>query len=564
MDAKARINLPSEHVPEGVPEILIDTFADANTAVVICDGDGRALYHNGEMDALAGIFGHAISRLTDLAPADQTCAAAVDFERFRAGRLVTLRTRHVITRADGSDFWADLSARRLAGTPSGRPLIIVQIVDATAAQEAVRNKALWEATLGAARQGVWDHDARKGTVTYSKTWRRMRGWGEDEEVDHRREVWLARLHPDDRERIKRTVDKQETGKDGYDVLEYRERHRNGHYIWILSRGKPIEWDADGNPVRTVGTDTDITHLKSIEAELALQKERLDVTLQSIADGVISTNAEGRVIFINRAAAQMTGWSADEALGQTIGAVFDTRLENQPKQSTDLTGQCLARGRVCRAAGYTRLRNRAGRTRYVREIASPVFDETGAVTGAVMVFGDATQRRKLVRGLEHTASHDSLTGLHNRSAFEKQLRASVDAATGHERQDALCLIDLDHFKLVNDGAGHSAGDALLKEIARLIRESCRKQDCVARLGGDEFGVILSDCNLKTAKQTAQKIIRRIKGLKFVWQGESFATGASIGITAVDGSVQNANDLYRNADNACYAAKRNGRGCAVVYG
>ena len=564
MDAKTSIEQLPAQASDAVPDILIDTFAEANTAVVIFGASGTALYMNGEMEKLGAALEQPISQLTDLAPKERTSAGFVQFERFRAGRLVTLRARQIMTRKDGTDLCADISVRRLAGAAVATPLIVVQIHDVTAEHEAERNAKLWEATLGAAQQGVWDHDAIRGTVTYSKTWRRMRGMDEDEKVDGRRELWLDRLHPDDRDRIEATVDKQETGEDGYDILEYRERHRDGHYISILSRGKPIEWDEDGNSLRTIGTDTDITRLKAIEAELALEKERLHVTLQSIADGVISTDADGQIIFINTAAEHMTGWSAGKALGQRIETVFDTRLENDPDRSADLIAECLAHGRVCRASGYTRLRSKNGRSRYIREIASPVLSETGEVTGAVMVFRDSSKRRKLVKELEYTATHDALTGLDNRGVFDRRLKESAESAETDGLQHALCLIDLDHFKSVNDGAGHSAGDALLKEIATLIRSACRKQDCVARLGGDEFAVILNDCTLKTARNTAQKIIKRIGALKFTWQGEQFTSSASVGITSIDGKVRSTTELYRNADNACYAAKRNGRGCMVVYG
>ncbi|MBU1174696.1 MAG: diguanylate cyclase [Alphaproteobacteria bacterium] len=565
MDAKAKVMPLSPHqADERVPSILIDTFAEANTGVAIFDAAGATLYVNAEMQALADKFVGEVSTLGDLMPEDRTSAAYIDFERFRVGRLAILRSRYAIRCVDGSLLWADVSARRLAGDGIAAPLIVVQIVDITAEQDSRRNEVLWEAALGAARQGVWDHDARRGTVTYSRMWRRMRGMSENEEVDGRREVWLERLHPDDRKRIESVVDRQESGEDGFDVIEYRERHRDGHYIWIYSRGKPIEWDENGVPVRTVGTDTDITRIKMMEAELALEKERLSVTLQSIADGVISTDHDGRITFINKAAELMTGWNVDAALGEHIETVFDSRPENQPDRPANLTAQCLKAGQIFRATFYTRLKARNGRTRYVREIASPVLDDAGAAIGAVLVFRDSTHRRKLMRELEYTASHDPLTGLDNRAAFERHLEASLGSAIAGEDQHALCLVDLDHFKAVNDGAGHSAGDALLKEIAKLIRATCRSSDCVARLGGDEFGIVLNDVSLKEARKLAQKIGARIAGLKFTWQDESFISGASIGITAIDGSVQTAGELYRNADNACYSAKRNGRGCVVVYG
>ncbi len=568
MDVKAasarRKMLPAE---PALPAWIAVAFDDANTAVGIFDATGKALYFNDEMKALSRSLGHAEAMLADLAPSDRTSAGFVDFERFRAGRIDRMQAQYQLHHEDGRSYWADLSARRLPFEPGQSPLILFQIVDITAAREArtemARNNARWEAMLGAARQGVWDHDSRRGTVVYSRTWRCLRGIPEDEEVDGRRELWLARLHPDDRQRIESVVHRQETGEDGYDTLEYRERHRDGHYVWILSRGKPIEWDADGNPVRTVGTDTDITRLKTIEAELALEKGRLQVTLQSIADGVISTDHQGRITFINEAAEKMTGWSVDAALGQGIETVFDSRLEAEPDKPANLVQQCLKRGKTIKAPGYTLIKRAGGRACYLRETASPVLGEDGSVTGAVMVFHDSTRRRKLVRKLEYTASHDALTDLDNRASFEIQLEASVQSAKAGAGPHTLCLIDLDHFKTVNDGAGHSAGDALLREVARLLRDSCRQGDCVARLGGDEFAIILENCSLKTARKIAQKIVRRVDALRFGWQGESFAIGASIGITAIDEATFNAMELYRNADNACYAAKRNGRGCVVVF-
>jgi diguanylate cyclase (GGDEF)-like protein/PAS domain S-box-containing protein len=332
----------------------------------------------------------------------------------------------------------------------------------------------------------------------------------------------------------------------------------------MSRGKPIEWDENGNSLRMIGTDTDITLLKQIEAELALEKERLHVTLQSIADGVISTDHEGRITFINKAAEKMTGWSVEAALGQLIDTVFDSRLEDQPDKPAGLMAQCLGTGRVYHATSYSLLKNNNGQSRYIREIASPILGERGAVIGAVMVFRDATKRRELMRELEHSATHDPLTDLENRTSFERRLEKSLEMAKDNKSQHALCLIDLDHFKAVNDEAGHSAGDALLKKIAELLQSSCRDSDCVARLGGDEFGLILNECSLKMARNITHKIVRRVAALQFEWQGETFPVGASIGITAIDGSVTSATELYRNADNACYAAKRNGRSCVVVFG
>ena len=552
---------------DGVPEVLIAAYAESNCAAAIFDTDGRLLHANEAMRTTAKAFELGDATLDTLAPEDRTSAAFVEFERFRAGRSDVLRSRHAIRCSSGKLFWADLSARRRVFSPGEEPLVVVQFFDVTetfvARAERERNDARWETALAAAGQGVWEHDATTGKLTVSQGWKRLRGIPDDEEVTFSREAWLERLHPDDRETIDQ-ASSQQGRVEGFDTLEYRERHRDGHYIWIYSRGRPYAWDKNGEVLLTIGTDTDITRPKAIEAELALEKERLHVTLESIADGVISTDKDGLVTFINKAAVQMTGWTAEDALGQPIDDVFDCYAEGDGDTRTNLVAQCLSQGRVHRVTGYSRLKGQNGRSRYVREIASPVLSEAGAVIGAVMVFQDSTQRRQFQRQLEHSATHDALTGLANRTAFEMQLETSVQQAMSRMSTGVLCLIDLDKFKAVNDGGGHSAGDALLKEIAGVIRNTCRQSDFVARLGGDEFGLILNNCSVKMARRVTQQIIRNVAALRFTWQGQTFRVGASIGITAIDGTTESASDLYRNADNACYAAKRNGRGCEVVYG
>jgi diguanylate cyclase (GGDEF)-like protein/PAS domain S-box-containing protein len=174
--------------------------------------------------------------------------------------------------AEGRIVWASVALSVLKSEVTGESIYVVAQVHSIERRKAAEaalgeSESRWHYALEAARQGVWDHDARTGRMFYSPMWRTMRGIPQDEVIDDRQEAWVERLHPDDRERIRSTVSRQNLGDDGYDILEYRERHRDGHYIWILSRGKPVEWDAEGNVLRTVGTDTDITHLKEIEARL---------------------------------------------------------------------------------------------------------------------------------------------------------------------------------------------------------------------------------------------------------------------------------------------------------
>jgi diguanylate cyclase (GGDEF)-like protein len=182
---------------------------------------------------------------------------------------------------------------------------------------------------------------------------------------------------------------------------------------------------------------------------------------------------------------------------------------------------------------------------------------------VLVFQDVTAGRALQRQLAHSATHDPLTGLPNRLAFERALISVSDQARHELRSHALCFIDLDRFKPVNDNAGHAAGDALLCQVAEIIKSTCRRQDFSARIGGDEFAVLLADCPAPAASRVAQKLADAIAALEFCWDDKTYRIGASIGITSISSRPATSAELMSEADSACYAAKAAGRGRVAVY-
>lgn len=549
-------------------ELLRNVMDHAAVGMALLGAGERLLFAN---KALCDLLGYqtgelADLHLSDLSPADETSSASVQFERLRAGKIDAFKAECQFRRKDGELTWVLLAASAML-TSTGKPWqIILQLSDINRQKEAeaalAYSESRWNFALEAARQGVWDHDIRKDKMFYSRMWRRLRGYDDDAVVDDSQEAWLSRLHPDDREGIKAVVDKQDSGEDGFDTLEYRERHKDGHYVWILSRGKPVEWDENGVPIRTVGTDTDITPLKKAEARLAEEKERLRVTLQSIGDGMISTDAQGRIQFMNNVAAEITRWPAEEAVGKKLTEVLQTVSEEDRDCLIDPVAECLETGGVWRPNRDFVLTRKDGGTCHVRESSAPVKSEGGRTLGAVIVFRDTTESRKMERELAYSAAHDSLTGLPNRATFEKKLQAAIDSATGEQRRHSLCLVDLDRFKPVNDRLGHAAGDELLKLVSDAIRTCCRRDDFAARIGGDEFALILTDCDPGPAQRVAQKVVDTLGQLKFEWGGHTANIGASVGIADIDGTVD-ADTLYHQADIACYAAKDSGRSCVRAY-
>lgn len=557
---------------ERVGSMLARIVDNAAVGMLVCDMEGRLVYSN---RALCDMLGHSAEAISDMALLDlvheeDRATAPLRLQRLIRGEADDYRGECRFRHADGHPLWVMVAASVLhADTGRGPKHLIVQATNIELqkkAEEALAySESRWNFALESARQGVWDHDIRKDTMFYSRMWRIMRGMPPDMPVPaaHQQE-WLSRVHPDDVAHVRANVDRQDRGEKDFDALEYRERKVDGSYVWILSRGKPVEWDENGHPVRTLGTDTDITRIKTIELELAAEKERLRVTLDAIADGMISADEHGRVVMMNPAAEQLTGYGAAEAVGREVRSIFALRDAVTGDMQDCPVAICLASDETAHLDDDMVLVSRDGTERDIRCTAAPVRMPSGKLTGAVLVFQDVTQSRSMQRELAHSATHDDLTGLPNRAAFERVLNGAIASARDGSRRHCLLYIDLDRFKPVNDNAGHAAGDALLRQVAQTIRGSCRSHDVAARIGGDEFAVLLTDCPLEGGQRIADKIVRAIAALAFGWAGRTYYIGASVGLTVVTNQPASPLGFMGEADAACYAAKGRGRGMAVAFG
>jgi diguanylate cyclase (GGDEF)-like protein/PAS domain S-box-containing protein len=550
--------------------LLRNVMENAAVGMLLIGIEGHVLYANrafGQMlgyeaTEYAGLDMARIVHPDSLSSADGQSTALLE------GKIEGYRAERKYLRKDGCPIWVSVSVSLLRSERTGRPMyMVLQIIDIDRqkrAEEALaESESRWSSALEGAGQGVWDHDIRNNKVFYSRMWKIMRGFDPDEEIRGDQASWLERVHPDDRERILSTIRKQDSGEIPRNAFEYRERHQAGHWIWILSRGRPIDWFPDGSVARTVGTDTDITSLKRAEAALAEERERLKVTLESISDGVISTDRAGRIRFMNATAEQMTGWTSSEAVGRSVDQAFNIIQDSVESVAVNPVAECLARELVCHSGDDFVLLGRSGERRDVRASAAPVRTPHGAIIGAVLVFQDITQSRTLQRELAHSATHDSLTGLPNRLAFERALHKCVEQARREHRGHVLCFVDLDRFKAVNDNAGHAAGDLLLRKVAETIRLGCRTHDFAGRIGGDEFALILTDCPLAGAERVAEKVVGAISGLSFIWEDQNYQIGASVGLTPITADSPRADALMAEADHACYAAKSLGGNQTAVH-
>lgn len=298
-------------------------------------------------------------------------------------------------------------------------------------------------------------------------------------------------------------------------------------------------------------------------ELRRQKERAETTLHAIADGVITTDALGRVRYMNPVAEALSGWSATEAAGRPLLEVLRLADERTGRAAADPARQVLDTGMPSPADRNCVLTDRNDGRHVVRVTASPLHGEDGSVSGAVVVVHDVSETQELIEHISHQALHDPLTGLVNRRGFEARLEAAIQVVAQEGGRKALCYLDLDQFKMINDSCGHVAGDQLLQSLVPVLEEAVGEAGLLARLGGDEFGVLLDVADEGQAQAMAQRLLDAVRGFRFRWGQHLFEPGASIGVVMIDAATASADQLFRQADLACYAAKDLGRGRWHLY-
>jgi diguanylate cyclase (GGDEF)-like protein/PAS domain S-box-containing protein len=309
---------------------------------------------------------------------------------------------------------------------------------------------------------------------------------------------------------------------------------------------------------------DITYRKSVEASLGRGRLQAQVTLESLSEGIITADAEGKIDYMNGAAEQLTGLGREQAMGKAFGEVVKLVQEDDHRDLGDpVSRSLLKRKRVSMGRRALLMPANGGSEISIDAAASPILGPNDDVIGAVIIMRDVGELRGLAREMTYQASHDALTGLVNRREFERQMNRTLDRVRSENAQHVLCYMDLDRFKVVNDTCGHAAGDSMLREVATILREHVRDSDVVARLGGDEFAMLLIGCPLDKARQIAEDVVSAIRAYRFVWQDKVFDIGISLGLIEISSKSGTLEDVLAAADSACYVAKQQGRGRVHIY-
>ncbi|VAW78639.1 diguanylate cyclase/phosphodiesterase (GGDEF & EAL domains) with PAS/PAC sensor(s), partial [hydrothermal vent metagenome] len=306
-----------------------------------------------------------------------------------------------------------------------------------------------------------------------------------------------------------------------------------------------------------------TDRRRAEDALYQERERALITLHSIGDGVITTDADGRVDYMNPVAERVTGWGSSEAQGHPLTEVLPLTHESSGIPIESPAAISLRTGEVVNLTEQCLLVNRDGQEFHIEDSAAPIFDRTNRIIGVVLVFHDATRERRMARQMMWESTHDNLTGLVNRREFTERLNNLLSSGNREHYEHALLYLDLDQFKVINDTCGHDAGDELLRQLSRLLLQNVPTSSSLARLGGDEFGVLLENVSVTQAREVADELLSTFSRFTYQWEERRFDVGVSIGMVPIQHDSKNASLILSAADVACYVAKEAGRNRVHMY-
>ncbi len=527
------------------------------------------------------------SWLAKIHPEDLALVQKITLE-IDAGLLQTVHYEYRERHALGHWIWIMCRGRAIAWAADGKPIRYVGTdtdISAIKSDQATIKKlsqteVRWKNALESTDDGLWDLNEMTNDRFHSPQWYKMRGIAEDDPARNGFEDWLSYIHPDDIMYVNHEISQQSIPDRNFTEMEYRERHQLGHWIWISSRGKVVQRDESGRPVRIVGIDTDITGKKASLGRIERISRRLEMALTSSNIGVwefsFSTNqAEWDTVMRS-----IYGLPANS--NPLPRDIWEQSLHNDDRD----TVLAITTAAIKTSSDYIldyRIVRADGEIRHIRSRASHIDDP---IDGKKLVGlnWDVTLDHKLAQELkdanaialrnniqleaaralmEYNALHDALTGLPNRRMLDQVQKASVVNPIADDKRFAVLHVDLDRFKQINDTLGHAAGDAALIRTAGILRDSVGENDLVARVGGDEFAVFIQDAPPEAELLALARRIIAKSSAPMKYMHHDCRCGVSIGIAYAFGPDIDVEALLINADMAMYKSKYNGRGDCTVF-
>lgn len=394
-----------------------------------------------------------------------------------------------------------------------------------------------------------------GRYLYSNAaYQKLCGWTSNELTGSH---WSAVIHKPDRAKAIREWNTAVMSGTSFSS-EMRLESSSGKVVWVRHNAAPVtdHVPCDGH----IHTLEDITNYKSdelarkkAEEQLFVEKEQARITLDSIGDGVLSTDIDGRVTYMNAVAEALTGFNREEAIGLPLGDVFHVIDSESQERTADPAQRAILSNSIVCLQSHALLIDRNGTKLAIEDSAAPIHNRYGVIIGAVIVFHDLRFSRETTSRMAYLAYHDALTGLHNRNAFYEHFTQSLALAKRHQKQMGLLFIGLDNFKQINDLFGHASGDMVLTALAERLRSCVRSADSACRYGGDEFVILLSEIEQPNHAFTVAGKVRDAAAMPVLISGHAIELQLSIGVSVYPDDGVTADALLKKADEAMYRAK-----------
>jgi len=413
--------------------------------------------------------------------------------------------------------------------------------------------------IDATQVGTWEWNVQTGETIFNERWAEMLGYTLQELSPVSIKTWENLTHPDDLIIAKQQLQAHFDGKSSFYAVDFRMKHKTGQWLWINDRGKTSKWTQGGKPLWMSGTHTDIN--ERVEKE---QQLRLAATVFSNSqEGILISDKNNCIVDINPACLMLSGYLREEIIGKTP-ALFNSGI--QTKEFYQQMWQSITTDGHWHGDIWNR--KKTGEVYSERLSIDAVYDNNDRLQNYVAIFFDISYLKKHEAELEQIAYNDPLTGLPNRLLLRDRMQQTIAKTKRNETLLAVCFLDIDGFKPVNDRFGHKVGDIILIEIAQRLQQVIRTEDTVARIGGDEFVVLIQDLNnISELKQILDRTLESISSRYTISKDASSnyslphieSISASIGVTLFPLDESEADRLLRHADQAMYIAKQQGKNC-----
>lgn len=439
------------------------------------------------------------------------------------------------------------------------PRALHYVIERQATRGALRNsEARFRAMSDASPLGIFVSDTEGSCVYTNAAYHKISGLSLEQTLGTN---WSMAIHPEDRPRVLAAWRIAARSQEAFQT-EFRFLQGDERIVWTRVNSAAMrDGEKSFGLVQTVEdiSERKLTELELRAAEEALfdEKERAQVTLNSIGDAVLTTDLSGNVSYLNLVAEAMTGWSREDASGRPLAEVFRIVDGTTHQTSADPMQQALDENRTVELANNCVLVRRDGLESAISDSAAPIHNRDGQVVGAVIVFHDVSESRAMTLKMSHLARHDFLTSLPNRMLLTERLSQAIGLARRHHKQVGLLFLDLDYFKNINDSLGHTIGDQLLQSVGNRLSDNVRATDTVCRQGGDEFVILLAEIeHPQDAAIIADKLLAAF-ALPHHIGGQELHTTLSIGISVYPDDGIDLDTVMQNADTAMYHAKACGR-------